>query len=118
MLLNSKNMKPAAILCVSMALTLFAIDLLLAEVDFLFLNMLPYLFSAFAGLALVSVYLSVFPSLVNRNFFWSLLLPGTVPLALIIFSGIDKFWIVEGQPFLLAFVLCGQNLGKNQKQKD
>lgn len=113
MLLTSQNIKTTLIMCIVMALTLFFFRGFSGDVELTPINIVPYLSSAFIGLALVFLYLLVFPSQ-RKNKFLTFFIPGIAILFVLIFSSLANLWLIDELSLTLAFMFGGQELSKPQ----
>lgn len=113
MLFTFRNIKTTFIMCVVMAVTLFLFRGFYSEIELTPINLIPYLFSAFTGVALVFLYLYLFPSQ-RKNSLLTFFIPGMVFMVTLILSGIADFWLVEELIFSLGFIFGGQELSNTE----
>ena len=99
-------------MCVVMSLTLFTMHgYVYSKIELVPINLIPYLFSSFLGVALVLLYLFVFPSQ-RKNTFLTFFIPSMVFMVVLIVTGLADFWLVEELILALAFMFGGQELSK------
>ena len=84
-----------------------------SKIELVPLNLIPYLFSSFLGVALMLLYLYLFPSQ-RKNSFLTLFIPGIVSMIALIFSGIADLWLIDELTFSLAFIFGGQKLSNTE----
>lgn len=111
MLLTPKNIKSTTIMSVVMALTLFFMRGFYSEVEITPINFMPYLVSAFCGIVLVFLYLSLFPSQ-RKNSFLTFFLPSIALIVLLLLTGLANLWLLDELTFMLAFIFGGQEISK------
>ena len=114
MLLNSQNIRPLAMMCVVMSLTLFIMNgYVYSKIEFVPINLIPYLFSSFLGVALVLLYLFIFPSQ-RKNTFFTFFIPSMVFMVVLIVTGVADFWLIDELILALAFILAGQEFSNTE----
>ena len=111
MLLTLKNIKSTIIISVILALTLFFMRGLYSEIEITPINLMPYLLSAFCGVALAFLYLSLFPSQ-RKDSFLTFLIPGFALIVILLLTGLANLWLIDELAFALAFILGGQEISK------
>ena len=113
-LLTSKNIRTLLVMCAVMALTLFIMHgYIYSKIELVPLNLIPYLFSSFLGVALVLLYLYLFPSQ-RKNSFLTFFILGMVSMIALIVSGIADLWLIDELIFSLAFIFGGQELSNTE----
>jgi|GEM_PF-7058304 hypothetical protein len=113
MLLTSKKIRNLTLLCLVMSLAIFLLQgYIFSKIEFVPLNVVPFIFSSFLGVLSVLLYLYIFSSQrKNRNliFYISMGL-----MILLTWTGIADLWLVEEWIFALAFLFGGQELLKTE----
>lgn len=106
MLLTARNIKTTLLMCVVMAITLFFMRGFYSEIELTPINLVPFLFSALLGVALVFLYLYIFPSQRNHKFI-TLLIPGTVLMVILLTTGLSDLWLIDELMVMLIFIFAG-----------
>ena len=108
MLLTPKNIITLLMMCVVMSLTMFIMHgYIYSKIEPVPLNLIPYLFSSFLGVALVFIYLYLFPSQ-RKNSLLTFFIPGMVLVLTLIFTGVASLWFIDELILSLAFIFGGQ----------
>lgn len=113
--LTPKNIKSTIMMSVVMALTLFFTRSFYLEVKISPINLMPYLLSAFCGVVLAFLYLSLFPSQ-RKNSFLTFFIPGIALIIVLFLTGFANLWLIDELMFMLAFIFGGQEISKPIKK--
>jgi len=102
-------------MCVVMAVAMFLFRGFSSEIELTLINLIPYLLSAISGVALVFLYLYLFPSQ-RKNSFLTFFIPGIVFTLTLILTGLADFWLIEELIFALGFIFGGQELSNTEEK--
>jgi len=101
-------------MCIVMSITLFVMHgYFYSTIELTPLNLTPYLFSSFLGVALVLLYLFIFPSQ-RKNTFLTFFLPSMAFMVILIVFGVADFWLIDELILALSFIFGGQELSRSE----
>ena len=115
MLITTHNIKYLLIMCITMSVTIFLLRGFYSEIELNLVNFIPYLLSSIVGVALVFLYLYLFPSQ-RKDKFLTFFIPGVVLMVLIITTGLSSFWLIDELILMLCFIFGGQELSKSESK--